>query len=73
MTIDEFKRNIAPHMDKGWVAMDKDEKYYWYAIEPCIDIDLWTCYRPDYAFDISKIFTIEPVKDWTKSLIEVGR
>ena len=24
MTIDEFKKNIAPHMKKGWVAMDEN-------------------------------------------------
>lgn len=25
MTIEEFKKNIAPHMNDGWVAMDNEE------------------------------------------------
>ena len=27
MTIDEFKKDIAPHMNKGYVAMDKDTNW----------------------------------------------
>ena len=30
MTIDEFKKNIAPYMKKGWVAMDKSECWSFY-------------------------------------------
>lgn len=29
MTIEEFMRDIAPKMNKGWVAMDKDESWFW--------------------------------------------
>lgn len=73
MTIDEFKKNIAPHMKKGWVAMDKNEYWFWHGIKPSIDIDLWSCYNPIYMMNLSYIFDIEPVEDWTKSLIEVGK
>ena len=27
MTIDEFKRDISPHINKGYVAMDKDNTW----------------------------------------------
>ena len=27
ITIDEFKKDIAPHMNKGYVAMDKDTNW----------------------------------------------
>lgn len=30
MTIDEFKKNIAPHMIKGYVVMDRDGTYKFY-------------------------------------------
>lgn len=30
MTIDEFKKNIAPYMNKGYVAMDRDNSYFYY-------------------------------------------
>lgn len=73
MTIDEFKKNIAPFMRTGWVVMDYDECWFWYGIEPSMDIDEWTCYNPNYIMNISYIFDIEPVEDWTKSLIKVGR
>lgn len=37
MTIDEFKKNIAPHMNKGWVAMDESGKYFHYTNKPILD------------------------------------
>lgn len=74
MTIDEFKKNIAPHMKKGWVAMDKHYEYwFWHGKEPSIDIDVWTCYSPNDMINLSYLFDIEPVEDWTQSLIEVER
>lgn len=73
MTIDEFKKKVAPYMIKGWVAMDYDEIWFWHGKEPSIDIDVWTCYSPNDMINISHIFNIEPVEYWTRSLIEVGR
>lgn len=74
MTIDEFKKNIAPYMNKGWVAMDKNESWWWYNLKPIIADDSWvpsssSCHSPI----IKDIITIKPVEDWTKSLIEVGK
>lgn len=34
MTIDEFKKNIAPFMHPGYVAMDEDGQYWWYRRKP---------------------------------------
>ena len=77
MTLDEFKKNIAPYMKKGWVAMDNDCNYFWYNTKPMIDIEKeeWDYDEWDYddtCSDLSYMFNIEPVGDWTKSLIEIG-
>ena len=71
MTIDEFKKNIAPYMNKGYVAMDKSGKYFHYRNKPILDHQVWTSNKGNYKA-LSDMFNIEPVKDWTKSLIEVG-
>lgn len=76
MTIDEFKKNIAPYMKKGYVAMDKDKNWLWssrklkiYLNEGCWGNNVFSC----KFINLSHIFNIKPVKDWTKSLIEVGK
>ena len=72
MTIDEFKKNIAPYMRHGWVFMD--------------DCDIWRCcmfnkkpfffffywYVDGYQYCL-EMFDIEPVDNWQESLIEVGK
>ena len=75
MTIDEFKKNIAPYMNKGFVAMDENNLYYWYRRKPQKLKFYWSLKKMT-GYDIyylSKLFNIEPVEDWTKSLIEVGK
>lgn len=75
MTIDEFKKNIAPHMKKGYVAMDENNLYYWYRRKPQKLKSYWNL-KKITGYDIcylSKLFNIKPVEDWTKSLIEVGK
>lgn len=73
MTIDEFKKNIAPHMRKGWVAMDKNNSWYWYSKKPVQKEDnRWVSNINNTAY-LSLGFDIEPVNDWTESLIEVGK
>ena len=71
MTIDEFKKNIAPHMNKGWVAMNENGLYYYYNYKPVLDCLTWVDFKGDYIELFC--FNIEPVKDWTKSLIDVGQ
>lgn len=75
MTIDEFKEKVAPYMKKGYVAMDEDKIFWWYKNKPDSFKFSWNaevmtdddiCYLP-------RLFNIEPVEDWTQSLIEVGK
>lgn len=68
MTIDEFKKNIAPHMKKGWVAMDEDNKWFWHNDKPVICGEEWLC---RFFYNLKK-FDIEPVDNWKESLIEVS-
>ena len=71
MTIDEFKKNIAPYMRKSWVAMDSNEVYYYYKYKPNLNNYMWISIDKNYDI-FSSYFNIEPVKDWAKSLIKVG-
>lgn len=73
MTIDEFKEKVAPYMNKGFVAMDKNETWWWFNVKPITCDDVWIPYVSGYNCLIKDSITIEPVEDWTKSLIEVGR
>ena len=80
MTIDEFKKNIAPHMNKGWVAMDKMGWWSWFEKKPKKsslfdheELNFWEEQQNGDIVELYLIFNIEPVEDWTKSLIEVGR
>ena len=70
MTIDEFKKNIAPYMKKGWVAMDENGLYCYYNYKPVLNCLTWLNIKGDYI-ELT-CFDIKPVKDWIKSLIEVG-
>ena len=72
MTLDEFKKNIAPYMKEGYVAMDENGLYCYYNYKPVLDCltFTWVNIKGDYI-ELT-CFDIEPVEDWTKSLIEVG-
>lgn len=75
MTIDEFKEKVAPHMNKGYVAMDKDKMWWWYKEKPRRFRVYWRIKKGMFneTCFLGKLYNIEPVEDWTKSLIEVGR
>lgn len=73
MTIDEFKKKVAPYMNKGWVAMDENKTWWWFNIKPIIYDGVWIPYVSGYNCLIKDIITINPVDDWSKSLIEVGK
>ena len=61
-------------MNRGWVAMDNDCNYFYYNIKPKINAEMkwWNVNSDDICTRISDPFNIEPVEDWTKSLIEIG-
>ena len=80
MTIDKFKKNIVTYMRKGWVAMDK--MCWWSKLEKKPkksslfdneELNFWEEQQNGDIVELYLIFNIEPVEDWTKSLIEVGR
>lgn len=43
MTLEEFKRDIAPMMEHGYVAMDECNRYCWFSLKPTAieDDGLW--------------------------------
>lgn len=62
-------------MRKGYVAMDKDWFYWWYRNKPKkmkFHCNAEIISENDICF-LNKLFSIEPVEDWTQSLIEVGQ
>lgn len=70
MTIEEFMRDIAPKMRPGWVAMDEGGTWYWYEKKPEEEPYYFNAEYGSHAQ--LKMFNIEPVDDWRKSLRKVG-
>ncbi len=62
---------LLPLLKNGWVAMDKDGRWFWYKMKPEIDIEegWWIGGSQSYLYGA---FDIEPAKDWTKSLMRCG-
>lgn len=73
MTIDEFMRDIAPKMREGWVAMDRDEIWYYLVDKPKLnkDLEMWLATKRTGGM-LLESFDIVPVDDWTQSLRKVG-
>lgn len=59
-------------MNKGYVAMDEDKTLWWYGNKPRKIRACWDETEVNFCF-LDRIFNIEPVEDWTKSLIKVGK
>ena len=76
MTIDEFKKNIAPYMKKGFVFMEQDGTWEYSCDKPKI-IYAYLYSKKVYCwygvFSLEDMFDIEPVDNWQESLIEVGK
>lgn len=64
-------KELIPFMRDGWVAMNGNGIWYWFAEKPVLEEYIWDC-NCYYIIDISDIFNIKPAKDWTKSLMKVG-
>jgi hypothetical protein len=68
---------IMPYMKRGWVAMDKNKNWHWFIHKPYISVKegttMWAMRRasPYNVISLSGCFDIEPVEDWTKSLMEI--
>lgn len=73
MTIDEFMRDIAPKMRPGWVAMSKQNIWWYFPDEPLLNTGslCWNKTGDKFPSMLSG-FDIAPVDDWTQSLRKVG-
>ena len=71
-------QDIVPFMKKGWVAMDDNGIWVWYATKPFIQKKegIWQVKKSvtntSYDEFPRSTFDIAPADDWTKSLIKVG-
>lgn len=70
MTIDEFMRDIAPKMKKGYVAMNPCNQWEWHSNKPYNNGNDWEIgegfWCPLSAFDIAR------ADDWKKTLRKSG-
>ena len=68
-------QDIIPFMKKGWVAMDKNKRWFWYSKKPrqSIKLSMWKIEAPTTTNTeaLSVTFDIAPADDWTQSLIKV--
>lgn len=63
-------QELIPFMKDGWVAMDKNKKWWFFEKKPEATTNVWLSsgYVEEY---LNSIFDIAPADDWTKSLIKV--
>lgn len=77
MTVDEFMRDIAPKMRKGWIVMDCAERWFWEKYKPTLLVSVasWRANNRDCDEEVclSDCFDIAPVDDWTQSLRKIGK
>lgn len=64
---------LLPLMKKGWVAMDKDEEWFWYECKPSKEVSFWDSKEGNIAeaFVLS-MFNLKPAENWEDSLMECG-
>ena len=61
---------LLPLLRKGWVAMDKDGKWFWYPYKPIKEIYNW---RPSCGILVMFFFfNLKPAENWEDSLMECG-
>lgn len=65
--------DITPFMRKGWVAMDKDKRWWWYNKKPYKwgVRGYWLVKNGEQGIIDWDTFDIAPADDWTKSLIKI--
>ena len=61
---------LLPLMKKGYVAMDKDGRWFWYQYKPIKTTDKWG----QSYFVLKELFpfNIRPADNWEESLMECG-
>jgi hypothetical protein len=66
--------DITPFMRKGWVAMDEDGCWTWFANKPKLSKSnkVWVSGHFEWEeIDLSVFKPVAPADDWTKSLIKI--
>lgn len=61
-------KELIPFMKDGWVAMEEDERWFWYDEMPFIEDEMWVFEGSSCAS--LGAFNIAPVKNWRESLIK---
>lgn len=62
---------LCPLLKKGWVAMARNKRWYWYSSKPNIDLFLEMWKGGPETYHIGG-FNIKSVEDWKNSLMECG-
>lgn len=62
---------ILPLLRKGWVAMDRNKRWYWYSSKPNIDLFLEMWKGGPLTSHIGG-FNLKPAENWETSLMECG-
>jgi len=60
---------LLPLLPKGYIAMEEDTRWYWYANKPAISFNTWIMGGPARSLNA---FKLKPADDWRKSLMECG-
>lgn len=62
---------LLPLLKKGWVARNKDGRWFWYECKPFKMTDLWSSEGSSEMAFIGG-FNIKPADNWEESLMECG-
>lgn len=62
---------LLPLLKKGWVARNKDGRWFWYEYKPFKMTDLWSSEGSSEMAFIGG-FNIKPANNWETSLMECG-
>ena len=62
---------LLPLLKKGWVAKNKDGRWFWYEYKPFKMTDLWSSEGSSEMAFIGG-FNIKPAENWETSLMECG-
>lgn len=62
---------LLPLLRKGWVAMARNKRWYWYSSKPNIDLFLEMWKGGPETYHIGG-FNIKPAENWEDSLMECG-
>lgn len=62
---------LLPLLKKGWVAMDKDDVWFWYENKPYKGSETWCPKDGSFIMELYS-FNIKPANNWEDSLMDCG-